>query len=291
VLFARYEFPLRKEIKDKISAMLKKLRKTASWIKSKIHSATKANSGPVPYVVAEKERLAKMPRYEATKTMLAGTEMHIPDGLSFVEAWKEIWEKEIYSFETDSKSPLILDCGANVGLATLYFKKKFPQAEIFSFEPDPVIHSYLVENLSSAGLKDVKVYRKAIWTKATELRFLSEGSDSGKIINEGEGVIVESVDLKDFLNQPVQFLKMDIEGAECDVLFDAKPLLGNVEKIFVEYHSFVNSPQMLGELLNLLKESGFRYHMQSVMPHDRPFLLNAPYRNTDLLTNIFAFRR
>jgi FkbM family methyltransferase len=266
------------------------LRKIASKIKNAIHIATKPNPGPPCPIYTEKNRLSELPRYVPSSSNIAGFKMEFPDGLSFIEAWKEIWDREIYSFTAETPSPLILDCGANVGLASLYFKKIYPNSRIIAFEPDPKIFGYLKKNVESSGFKGIDLIEKAVWFENSKVAFFSEGSDGGRIQDGSNSISVESIDLREHLKTKVDFLKIDIEGAEFEVLSNIEDYLYNVERMFVEYHSFKNTPQVLDLLLSILKHNGFRYHMHSVLPMPRPFSEKIYYGGMDLITNIFAYR-
>jgi len=126
------------------------------------------------------------------------------------------------------------------------------------------------------------------------LHFFSEGADAGRVALEydSENILqVQTIRLKDFLNTKVDFLKIDIEGAESVVLFDIKDLLFNVDRIFIEFHSFVNQEQMLPEMLNVLKAAGFRLHISSPgLSSDSPFSHLDTYDKMDNQLNIYAFR-
>jgi len=56
------------------------------------------------------------------------------------------------------QAPLIFDCGANIGLATLYFKNLYLGARIVAFEADPETAAVLRENVSANHLQDVSVH-------------------------------------------------------------------------------------------------------------------------------------
>ena len=67
-----------------------------------------------------------MPRFKAVSTDIFEKPLDIVDAASFVYMYREIFERQIYKFKADTDSPTIIDCGANVGVSTLYFKKTFP---------------------------------------------------------------------------------------------------------------------------------------------------------------------
>jgi hypothetical protein len=122
---------------------------------------------------------------------------------------------------------------------------------------------------------------------------LREGADGGRIAIAGDDNLVEltTIRLQEFLYRKVDLLKIDIEGAEITVLEDCKDLLGNVDRIFVEYHSFSKTPQSLDKLLNILFNAGFRYNIQHVgVFSNNPFIKINEYHNMDLQLNIFAYR-
>ena len=104
-----------------------------------------------------------------------------------------------------------------------------------------------------------------------------------------EVVMVDCINLDDLIVGPVDFLKMDIEGAEVDVLLNSEKL-GSVERMFVEYHSFRNSPQRLDDLLKKISNCGFRYYMTVVATPKQPFEKITENLGIDLQLNISCVR-
>jgi len=237
-------------------------------------------------------RLSRMPRYRATYTNLLGPLFELPDAASFLASWEEIFERQIYDFKTISDHPRILDCGSNVGVSCVFFKKRFPNSRITAFEPDPKIFAFLQKNMSNHGLTDVEQVNKAVWISQTTLKFECEGSDAGRIVNKHfkRSINVESIRLRDYLVEPIDLLKIDIEGAESEVISDIAPLLSNVKNLFVEYHSFMNEPQSLDTLIGILAGAGYRLQIQHVSFSSKPFIELQNHLEMDLQLNIFAFR-
>jgi len=213
------------------------------------------------YYFYELLRLNLFPRYTLTSTKLMGKKLFIPDSASFLSMYKEIIEKEIYKFYTTSKNPYIIDCGANIGLSIIYFKKIFPNARIVAFEPDKKIFNLLKKNIQSFNLKNIKLIQKGVWSKKSTMNFYSEGADAGRIVTNthiNNTNKIYTIKLNDFLNKIVDFLKIDIEGAEVDVLENSKDKLSNVKNLFVEYHSFTNQKQRLDKIIKiLLNQNGY----------------------------------
>lgn len=222
----------------------------------------------------------------------AGFKLNVPDAQSFVWQYKELFVDEIYKFESIHQAPLIIDCGANIGLASLYFKQQFPNAKIIAIEADPHIAGFLETNLAHAGFSDIEIVKKAAWIHSDGIRFSQNGSDGGSITTSNESsILVPTTRLKDILSQHtlIDLLKMDIEGAETEVLFDCKEELKKVNKLFVEYHSYSSEPQQLAKLLTSLTDAGFRYYIQTISHTQHPLIVKTNEK-MDLQLNIFANR-
>ena len=63
--------------------------------------------------------------------------IYYADFHSFYEQSNQIFMAGAYGFHCQNRTPLILDCGAHIGLASLYFASEFPEAKIMAFEADP----------------------------------------------------------------------------------------------------------------------------------------------------------
>ncbi len=241
----------------------------------------------------ELRRLAALPRYTPGETTLLGPPFRFNDALAFVNAHEQIFRREIYRFVTTRDAPLIIDGGANVGLGTAWFKRHYPGARVLAFEPAPDVFALLKANCQ-AFAPDAELLPKALWTAETTLRFRCEGADAGRLLPAGgagpEVVEVPTVRLRDFLDQEVDLLKLDVEGVETELLEDCRDRLANVRNLFVEYHSFVGRPQTLDRLLAVLREAGFRVHVHSPSEAPSPLVSRPVYLGMDLQLNVFAFR-
>jgi FkbM family methyltransferase len=245
----------------------------------------------------EFEKLKQVPRYTKTSVVIDGYTLIIPDSASFLFMYDEIFREEIYKFKTKNQTPYIIDGGANIGLASIYFKKLYPNAEIVAFEPDSDIFTILKSNIKAFNFKGVKLINKGLWNTEKYLSFKSEGADAG-LLGEFDNTIpegnqVEVASLRPYLSKTVDFLKLDIEGAETVVLKDIAEDLDNVARIFVEYHSFVGQEQSLNEIIEILTKSRFRIYMS--IPGNNaiksPFMGLGNYNNMDFQLNIFGFKQ
>lgn len=240
-------------------------------------------------------------RAEAPVESLLAYTVRINDGPNFHVLKKDIFDRRIYDFDSDRNDPLILDCGSNIGMSILYFKHVYPEARIIAFEPDPTIVPFLKGNLKRNGLDDVTLIEAALSAEAGEGTLHSDGKYSSSLAShtspdslaENSSFNVPCVRLRDYLREPVDFLKMNIEGAEWAVLADSEDRLHNVEAMVIEYHHLPSLPKTLHKILALLDAHGFDYLINDfdaeTNPKSQPpFRLNADTRYYLL---IYARRR
>jgi FkbM family methyltransferase len=238
-------------------------------------------------------RLRNIPRYTPTVTHIFGRDFHLVDSASFLFMYEEIFQKQIYKFAPASSKPLIIDGGANVGVSVLFFKWTYPESRIVAFEPDYKVFAALERNVANFELNNVTLINKALWSSETTLEFMTEGADAGRLcaFELGKEIYeVETKRLRELLTQPIDFLKLDIEGAETEVLKDSADLLVNVNNIFVEYHSLAKKSQTLHLITTILNKAGFRIHIHSSIRSPQPLLSRTTYLGMDMQLNIFGFR-
>jgi hypothetical protein len=232
---------------------------------------------------ADSLRLHRTPRFTPGQVSYAGHPLRFADAWTFRYTFTEILHHKIFQFAPKRADDIyILDCGANIGLATLFFAQHYPSAVIDAFEPDPANYALLQANLAPYQRPGLQLHQDG----AEASTVMARPGDAAQA-----SVQVQARALGPYLNRPVAMLKMDIEGAETAVLQAVQHQLHLVDHLFVEYHSTVGQPQALHILLQLLKDTGFRVAIQTHGLHARqPFLERPAIAGYDLLANIFAFR-
>jgi FkbM family methyltransferase len=212
-----------------------------------------------------RRRALAAPRFQPGSLRLDGYQVHYDDLLSLYMEYKHIFAWGIYDFRPVGPRPLVLDCGSHLGLSVLRFKRLVPDCRIIAFEPDPNARALLARNIGDNKLADVQVIPAALAAERGTRDFVADGADGGALTRGGSpgagscSQAVPAVVLSDYLAEPVELLKMNIEGAEVEVLREAAPRLHNVRQLVVEYHGFPECGQRLHEILALLDACGFRY--------------------------------
>ena len=214
---------------------------------------------------------------QATTVYFRGFVTHFASPSWFLHSVQEIFIDEVYKFAAQRADPTIIDCGANIGLSAIYFKSHWPAARVVAFEPDPSVFDLLQKNMKERKLANIDARNVAAWIDGSTLKFEADGALGGRLSDAAPDgrtrIEVQGVRLRDLLDSPIDFLKIDIEGAEYPVLKDCRDRLHNVANLFVEYHAAAGEPQRLDEILSWLSDAGFRYYMSEaaqLQPH--PFV-------------------
>lgn len=244
----------------------------------------------------ELARLQGLPAFEPGVTRLLGTEVAYTHPQSIVVQYRAIFQQECYRFRSERVDPVIFDCGANIGLATLSWLRQYPMATVVAFEPDARIFGMFSGNVAGAGVAGrVHAEQSAVWVEDGTMSFHGQGAGGGHL-GSGE-TTVATVRLARVLDEhlgrsgsPIDLLKMDIEGAEVDVLVDCAPHLTSIQRLFVEYHSIAGKPQRFAELVDVVQGSGFRLSIQTEMVSKLPFVDIEDHDGMDMQLNIWATR-
>lgn len=160
--------------------------------------------------------------------------------------YHEVFRKKEYDFKLTSNPSVIFDIGANIGMASIFFAKKYPNSKIYSFEPEATNFEMLKLNVSN--LSNVQIFNCAIWSHTQMIPLFDNGSGhwgfmtSVDATTPGTKVIqtVEGISIEDFLVEnniaQVDLLKVDVEGAEKDIFSNAASWIDKISSICVELH-------------------------------------------------------
>ena len=84
-------------------------------------------------------------------------------GTSDVNVFEQIFVNREYDFKLHNYPGLIIDGGANIGLASIRFANKFPRAEIIAVEPDNSNFEMLIKN--TANYENIRLIKSGIWNR------------------------------------------------------------------------------------------------------------------------------
>jgi FkbM family methyltransferase len=223
--------------------------------------------------------------------------INFSDRSAFLLSVKELFIDEIYKFQTENESPYIIDCGSHIGMSLLYFSVNYKNSTIVGFEPDSFNYNIAKDNIHQCSLNNVEIINAAVWIENGNVDFLSSGDMSSSIkLNEAKKndntEKTKCIRLRDFLEKKVDFLKIDIEGAEYEVLLDCSDRLSNVDNLFIEYHGNFNEMNKLTDILHLLVQQNFSFYIKEAGDiYSKPFWNHEKtVYNFDVQLNIFCFK-
>lgn len=163
--------------------------------------------------------------------------------------FNEVFNTNMYYFENNKKNPFIIDCGTNIGISVLYFKKIFPESKIICFEPDDKNFEILNQNIISQNWeKNVNVIKKGVSNRNAIVNFTNEGHAGSKIIITDDTELnnfskIEIIDLIEFINnqnEQIDFLKLDIEGSEFEIVPRLNEVNSKIDRLYIEFHCVDN---------------------------------------------------
>ena len=213
-------------------------------------------------------------RIKLTKENLFGLKVRFFRYPTLIMMFDEVFIKKEYYFNSEKKNPFVIDCGANIGLATLFFKKLYPQSRIIAFEADIKAFELLKQNVENNRLKNVELHNKAVYNKEGKINFYHDPKNPSSLAMSTQkkrmdkaAAVVSSTTLSSHINEEVDFLKMDIEGAEGIVIeeMSSKNKLRLIKEMVIEYHHHIDKKKdNLSKILGILEKNNFGYQISTV---------------------------
>jgi FkbM family methyltransferase len=163
-------------------------------------------------------------------------------GTTDVAAFEHVFVAREYDFSSAQEPSIIIDVGANVGLSAVFFSLKYPNAKVIAIEPEPDNFKVLKRNAEIfSGIVPLNV---ALWNSDghVSIEYTSDGSWGTRVSNNcaPSSAFVRSAKLSTLLSElgivHIDLLKVDAEGAECEIFEDAHPWIADVEVICAELH-------------------------------------------------------
>jgi FkbM family methyltransferase len=178
-------------------------------------------------------------------------EFYLRDKTMDLGTYQQIFIDKEYDFIANIPPKTIIDAGANIGLSSIYFANKFPNAKIIAIEPEMENFEILEKNVSKYS--NIIPLCAALWDTVGQIDLWDIGlgnnaymvirSDSDNIIKTPKldflyhvnTVTIENI-LNDYNLERVDLLKMDIEGAEKEIFNNSKNWIQKIDTIIIELH-------------------------------------------------------
>lgn len=186
---------------------------------------------------------------------------------------KELWAQKLYwppEFEVKDNY-VIIDIGAHIGCFSIACAKKAKHSKIYLYEPHPENFKFLKRNLKINKIDDAHPFNYAVLNKKGKSKlFFGEFSYSHSLYMKSESyVFVKTVSLKDIFDDnkinKCDYLKIDAEGSECDIICSLPAeYFSRINIIVFEYHQ-INSFRPLKKIIKRLSKSSFKILKTSLL--------------------------
>ncbi|MDY9922943.1 FkbM family methyltransferase [Methanobacterium sp.] len=162
---------------------------------------------------------------------------------------------------------IVIDGGAYQGVFTLIASQLVgDEGKVVAFEPDKENYEKLLENIKLNNIKNVITLKRGLWKEDTFLEFNNTHNDSSSFICDKNSVntievAVVSLDeeLKRLNLNKIDFIKLDVEGSELEVIEGSENLLkkNNVNLAIGSYH-VINGEKTCYKLEKMLRKLGYK---------------------------------
>ncbi len=210
------------------------------------------------------------------KIKIHGNKIWYNDRKSLFYQYYEIYCKKYYDLPIQFDSSYrILDCGANIGLSALRIHHNQPELKIICYEPDRTVFEKLQYNTSKVPKENIQLINAGVYINNGKVQFVADGKDGGRVSDEVSNNTeeIEVVDLKEIMKEssPIALIKMDIEGAEHEVLPYIKSEITKVQYFFLEFHQLKGTKNNLANLMQPFENAGFNYVIDIPKNYHNPF--------------------
>lgn len=168
--------------------------------------------------------------------------VRIRSGTSDVATYGKIFGDHEYAIELPFTPDVIVDAGANIGLASIYYLNRYPEATVFAIEPESANFAILQQNLN--GYPRAVALHAALWSQDGEIELIDPGIGawgfrtrdvSGAVVNRVPSITIKTL-IERFHLDRIGLLKLDIEGAEKQVLETSGAWIERVDSVVAELH-------------------------------------------------------
>jgi FkbM family methyltransferase len=237
------------------------------------------------YILSRLLRFGKTPGYNALREvrLSGGSTLRYRFNRGDLQSIREVWLDECYALPFSLHPKTILDLGANIGMASLWFQQRYQPTQLLAVECDPDNAGITRLNFSSNGLPGDVLEAAVGASSGTAVFSRSTASNLGSLApsplassNAANLIQVPMVSMGELISRfdqaSVDLIKMDIEGAEEAVFSNHPEWLHQTKALIIEWHEDRADP---APLIQKIIQHGFSHHPA----------------NTEHQTNLGAFLR
>jgi lipopolysaccharide transport system ATP-binding protein len=187
--------------------------------------------------------------------------IRITTGMEFYSQFMDVFSRRLYQFDSKKPDPVIIDAGSRFGVSVLYFKHAHRRARVLAFEPSPELFRLLQENVKRNRLNDVTLINAGLGGQSETASFSIDPITGSRWPDAKGPFVVQMRALSEFIREPVDFLKLDLDGQEWAVIDELNRAgkLTHVKELAIVCHTEPNRPQRLGGILEILSRNHYRY--------------------------------
>lgn len=187
--------------------------------------------------------------------------------------YNEVFEELEYDIDVNNDAPLIFDCGAHIGVASVFFATKYPDSKIVAFEPNPSSVVYFRHNTAKyLESKQIELHQVALGGKKAIVQ-IHPTQEAGSLLASthfnysGPSVPVQCHTLSSYLKDhaKIDLIKVDVEGAEWVIiqeLIDSNSL-GKIDNLIIEFHELPEESGKTDSFVTLISSHGFNHKIRS----------------------------
>lgn len=225
--------------------------------------------------------------------------INLKNGLRFIvraktmdrSVLKEVWLKNIYDQHgiNVEEGDTVIDIGAHIGVFSVYAADRSKTGKVYAFEPFIENYKRLDRHKSINHKSNLHIFNKGVSSiDGTQMLFLSPDNNTGghslHLKNESTNKVeIETLTLPKFCEEhqidKIDFLKLDCEGAEFDILKSNEAILDRVVKMVLECHPYANNT--VQSMIDLLEKHHFKVMRETEDKGEATQMLYARKINAD----------
>jgi FkbM family methyltransferase len=188
-------------------------------------------------------RLVGRPQEFTAQTAGVRKPVHIRIKTTDESAYSQVLRKREYALDLPFSPKVIIDAGANIGMASIYFANRYPEAKIISIEAEASNFAVLARNVRPYPA--IIPVHAALWNRDGEINVGGPDPASGPcdkwsfVTREGAGARVRAITMETLMREMgvavVDIAKIDIEGAEAEVFADTR-WVSAIQCLMIELH-------------------------------------------------------